>query len=97
MSSLKAFEDATHWRPASLRPVRTSEVDVTAGLPAASAGLQTSPQPPSTTTPASVSSPQYRTANFMMYGFKVALCSRAGRHQWDEVRNDAQMTALLSM
>lgn len=86
MSSLKAFEDATHWRPASLRPVRTSEADVTAGLPAASEALPVSPQPTSTTTPASINSPQYRTANFMMYGFKVALCSRSGRHKWDEVR-----------
>lgn len=46
--------------------------------------MPVSPQPLSSTTPASVNSPQYRTANFMMYGFKVALCSRPGRHQWDE-------------
>jgi hypothetical protein len=28
--------------------------------------------------------PMFRTDNFMMYGFKVAMCTRQGRHPWSE-------------
>jgi hypothetical protein len=28
--------------------------------------------------------PMHRTDNFMMYGFKVAMCTRQGRHPWSE-------------
>jgi hypothetical protein len=28
--------------------------------------------------------PMFRTDNFMMYGFKVAMCSKQGRHPWSD-------------
>lgn len=28
--------------------------------------------------------PMFRTDNFMMYGFKVAMCTRQGRHPWND-------------
>ena len=92
MSSLKAFEEATLWRP-SLRPVKTAEEPKTNDEPASPVeepntcesddthitnGASCIPCAPS------IMSPQYRTDNFMMYGFKVALCSRPGRHRWDD-------------
>jgi hypothetical protein len=74
MSSLKAFEDSVDWHPVLPR-VRTSERD--SGNDSDSAWHQDSSEFPR------VDSPQYRTDNFMMYGFKVAMCSRQGRHKWD--------------
>lgn len=92
MSSLKAFEEATLWRP-SLRPVRTTEEQKTNDVPAStaeepnkcgSADAQQTQSPSCIPCAPSIMSPQYRTENFMMYGFKVALCSRPGRHRWDD-------------
>lgn len=92
MSTLKEFEEATLWRP-TLRPVRTTdEHDCKGGSSVAPTTKDSctkccSSQRLGVDSPSgypSINDPQYRTDNFMMYGFKIALCSRTGRHRWDD-------------
>lgn len=61
---------------------RRTDARTSARMPRVPAHAAGSPRPSPRAEAAAHFPEQYRTDNFMMFGFKVAMCNRQGRHPW---------------